>query len=120
MFAGEKGFFNLRYEFSLEDAQGNNWSYLGNRLNADLLLPLASRTSVIISLEGFWQNYLNNHTIYGMKREDATYAATVNLSHELTDGVFVNFQYFHASDFSNLALYEYDRNVYSTGVEVRF
>ncbi|ACM20054.1 TPR domain protein [Geotalea daltonii FRC-32] len=120
LFAEERGFFNLRYEFSLEDAQGNNWSYLGNRLNADLLLPLASRTSVIISLEGFWQNYLNNHTVYGMKREDATYAATVNLSHELTDGIFVNFQYFHASDFSNLALYEYDRNVYSTGVEVRF
>ncbi|WP_243372535.1 tetratricopeptide repeat protein [Geotalea sp. SG265] len=120
IFAGEKGFFNLRYELSLEDAKGNNWSYLGNRLNADILLPITVKTNAIVALEGFWQNYSNAHSVYGLKRNDTTLTATITLSRQVVEGLFANLQYFHASDFSNIPLYEYDRNVYSAGVEVRF
>lgn len=120
LFAEARGMANIRYEFSFDDAAGNNWSNIGNRLTLDLVVPLARQTSAVVSLDGWWQEYLNSHTAYGVKRSDSSYAATATLSHELVERVFLNLQYSHYITYSNIPLYEYDRNVYSAGLELRF
>ncbi len=120
LFADSRGVANLRYEFSFDDAAGNNWSNIGNRLTLDLVVPLSKKTSAVVSLDGWWQEYLNSHTAYGVKRSDSSYAATATLSHELVERLFLNLQYAHSTVYSNIPLYEYDRNVYSAGLELRF
>jgi tetratricopeptide (TPR) repeat protein len=123
IFGNGKSVLTLRYEPSYEDAAGNNWTNFGNRLAIDLILPVMDKTFAILSGEGMWQNYLNASTVTlapGVKREDSIYSASVTLSRECMEGLFVNLIYNHTTANSNIAVYDYDRNVVSLGVEYRY
>lgn len=119
-FADNQGFVGVRYEAIYEDAAGNNWANFGNRLAADVVIPLSPRYKAILSGEGLWQDYLNEHSVYGVKRSDAIYTGSVTLSARIYDGLFLNVQYFHTTADSNIPLYDYERNVVTTGVEYRY
>lgn len=119
LYAEGKGFFNIRYELSREDARGRNWRNTGNRVLGDLLLPLGGDTSLILSLEGLWQEFERNSN-YGAERRDSSLLLSLAMSRRLYRNLYMNLQYFHMRTNSNIPLYDFDRDVASAGVELRF
>lgn len=120
LFAGNQGMFNLRYEFTREETDGVDWRNNGNRLNADLLIPVARKTTLTLSWEGLWQNYTNVNTYYKVKRDDSIYTGVATLTHNLVAGLFLHVQVLYTRALSNIALYDYSRTVTSTMLEYRF
>jgi tetratricopeptide (TPR) repeat protein len=120
LFSEGKGFLNLRYEVSTENTDGVNWSYVGNRGSANILVPILGNLKMNVSGEVFLQNYRNVHTIFDIKRKDKIYTASGVLSYEFYKGASFLLQYAHVRDDSNIAIYDYKRNIYSAGIEYRF
>jgi hypothetical protein len=112
--------FNLKYEFSKEDTKGKNWINNGNRINTGLLIPMSDRVKLIMSGDLFMQDYKNTHTIFGKKRQDVIYTGSGTLMFEILRGLNVLLQYTHATADSNIAIYDYNRNIYTAGFEYRF
>jgi tetratricopeptide (TPR) repeat protein len=120
LFSEGKGFLNLRYEVSTENTDGKNWSNVGNRGSANILVPIFGKLKMNVSGEVYLQNYRNVHTIFDIKRKDKTYTASGVLSYEFYRGASFILQYAHIRDDSNIAIYDYNRNIYSAGIEYRF
>lgn len=120
-FAEGTGIFNLIYEFSIDDTDGRNWDNIGNRFSLGLLLPnLVKQISLIISGDAFFQNYQHDNTIFDIQRNDKTYTASATLLRELFKGIYLNLQYSYTRAESNIPVYDYDRNIYTAGIEYRF
>lgn len=113
-------FFNVRYEYSRDDAQGSNWVNSGHSLSFALTLPLIEKLSLQLSGETFVQDYRNVHTEFNVKRDDWYYSGTVGLGYLLLKDLNLILQYtFNRAD-SNIGIYDYERSVYSLGFEYRF
>lgn len=119
LFGGGKGFFNIRYDTSFEDTFGNNWAAYINKVGIETLIPVDRKTDVIISGEVGRLNYPLN-SFFGVKRNDTSLAASIGINRQLYEMLYLNAQYSHSTFYSNIALYEYRRNVYSAGLELRF
>lgn len=115
-FPKNKGFFGLRYELDVEDADGRNWNYFGNRANASLQLALIGKLKVTVVGDFYFQDFLDRHTTFGVKRDDDAYTLSTLLTYPLWKNSELQLRYTFVSHDSNIALYEYDRNVFSTGV----
>lgn len=119
-FSERRGMFNLRYEHSKDDANGINWDNTGNRLSIGLMVPLTSKVNLSVAGDMFLQHYENTHTAFGVKRRDNTYSGSAGIIWELTRGLNLNLQYSHTRADSNIAVYDYKRNVYMAGIEYSF
>jgi tetratricopeptide (TPR) repeat protein len=120
-FAEGRGVFNLIYEFTIDDTDGRNWDNIGNRISLGLLLPnLVKEINLVLSGDVFLQNYQHTNTVFEVKRNDRTYTASATLLRELFRGVFINLQYSYTRADSNITVYDYDRNIYTAGIEYRF
>jgi len=121
LFKGGKGIFSLVYEYTNDDTDGKNWANVGNRASMSILVPeLIRRTDLILSGDVFVQDYKNTHTIFGVKRKDKSYTASATFLITLVKGLYLNLQYTYNRDDSNIAIYDYNRNIYTTGFEYRF
>lgn len=115
------GVAKLMYEFTHDDADGRNWDNNGNRISLSLLFPLMlNKLNLITAGDMFFQDYLNTHTVFGKKREDEIYTATVSFRWNVFDDASMNLQYSHVRADSNIAVYDYTRNIYTAGIEYRF
>ena len=114
-FPNNKGFFGLRYELDVEDTEGRNWNYFGNRVNASLQLGLIGKLKLTVVGDFYFQDFLDRHTTFGVKRDDDAYTLSTLLSYPLGKNLELQFRYTFVEHDSNIALYEYDRNVFSTG-----
>ena len=120
-FAEGRGIFNLIYEFTIDDADGRNWDNIGNRLSLGLLIPnLIKQINLVLSGDAFLQNYQHVNTVFEEKRNDRTYTASATLLRELFKGMYINLQYSYTRADSNISVYDYDRNIYTAGIEYRF
>ncbi|MBI5187891.1 MAG: tetratricopeptide repeat protein [Nitrospirae bacterium] len=131
LFLEGKGFLNLKYEISKEDTNGENWDYSGNKGSINILIPLKEYLKINVTGEVFHQDYKSVNTFTGpgaptgfpdtpTKRRDKTYTASGVLSYEFYKGANFIIQYAHIRDDSNIAVYDYERNIYSAGIEYRF
>jgi len=116
LFADGRGVVNLRGEGFYENTTGNEWRNRGARAGVDLLAPLSASTKLILTAEGCRQEYLDSSS----GRRDTTLVASATLNQQLTTHLYLNLQYYFTRAFSNVDLYEYQRNVITTGVELRF
>ena len=119
-FAENKGFFNLRYEINKDDTEGNNWQYLGNRVNATILYPFFEKFKISIFGDAFIQDFSNTHTVFNVERKDRVYTASTMLAYNFWKNSELQFRYTYVKDDSNITVYNYDRNVYSVGIEYKF
>lgn len=119
-FAKNKGFFNLRYDFNLDDTKGNNWEYFGHKASAALLVPVFEKLKASIIGEAFLQDFENTHTVYNVKREDKVYTASTMLAYNFWKDAELQLRYTYVKDNSNIVIYDYDRNIYSAGIEYKF
>ncbi len=119
-FSGGKGIFNLRYEFSRDEAEGRNWENYGNRITMGLLVPVMNKLSLTFSGDVLFQHYDHTHTLFGVKRRDKTYFGSAGVIYEIFKGFNIGFQYAHTTADSNIPLYDYKRNEYTVGAQYTF
>jgi len=119
-FAENKGFLNARYEFNRDDAQGSNWEYAANRISATLLFPLMEKLEFTASGNVLFQDFENVHSVYGTEREDDQYTASCMLSYEMFTDTEAQLRYTYVNNDSNIAVYDYDREIVSGGMEYKF
>lgn len=118
--AQDKGLFTVRYELSRELTQGKNWDNTGNKLNIGTLIPLKDKVRLTLSGEAYLQDYKNTHTAFNIKRRDRTYTGTATLLWSIYRNLDANLQYSHTAADSNIAVYDYNRNIYTVGMEYSF
>ncbi len=119
-FQKNKGYLNILYKLYYEDTEGSNWQYIGNKANATVLLQLMERLKLSLSVGFEYQDFQNIHTVYAEERRDLIYSASALLFYRFYKHANVQLLYVHTRDNSNIALYDYYRNVYSVGVEWRY
>lgn len=116
----DKGFINARYELNKEDTQGKNWGYDGHKFGLTLLYPITDLLKFNCGLEAYIQRYNEQHTVFGVKRDDDTYTASLILSYTIYDDIDIQVQYAYVRADSNIAVYDYDRYITGIGLEWRY
>ncbi|MBI4827125.1 MAG: tetratricopeptide repeat protein [Nitrospirae bacterium] len=111
------GLFKAGYELSKDYTDGENWSNIGNRLNIGAIIPLKDKVDLTLTGDVFLQGY---EKINDTKRRDRTYNGSANVKWQVKNDISLNFQYAHTRADSNVSLYDYRRNVYTTAVEYNF
>ncbi len=116
LFAEGQGMLNFRGEISYEDTSGYEWRNLGSSIGADILIPVCSTTKLVVSAEGQWTDYFDSSTL----RKDTIVTASLGINHKLTENIFLTLQHSYTRAMSNVDLYDYQRNLTTTGIEFRF
>ena len=119
-FAGGAGLFSLGYELSRDETDGVNWRNTGHRGTASLLLPLVEKLSATASLDVQWQDFDGEHTVFATHRQDTTTTASLGLIWRPWDWGKITAQYTFVDAQSSIAIYEYQRYLYSLGIEATF
>lgn len=113
---------NLKYGFSKESARGAYFDNSGHRFTVNFMTPLFWKPLRLqVGGEVYLQDYGNaNASFDNTKRSDQTYTGTVGLYWDISKNVTLIAQYLKTRVFSNIFLYDYNRDVYSVGFELRF
>ena len=119
-FMKNKGFLNLRYAILKEWTDGANWGNLQNDANATLLYPVMDKLNVTLTGGVSIQNFSNSNTIYNVYRHDQVYTVSAMAAYKIYKDSEIQLQYTFVKDSSNISIYDYNRNVFSAGVEVKF
>ncbi len=114
------GYINLVYSLVSEDTDGRNWDNLTNSANASVLFLIGERAKVNLSAGTGYRDFRNTHTVFDKERMDQTYALTALVYYRFYKNLNAQILYSYTRDDSNIALYDYKRNVYSAGIEYRF
>ncbi|HBA89752.1 MAG TPA: hypothetical protein DCZ75_17720 [Geobacter sp.] len=114
------GMASLRYDYSFDDTAGVNWQNRGHKWSVNGVVPLAEKLKLNLSGEVSTQDYLNTNTIFGVRRDDTTWFGTAGISYNLTNDVVLSAQYAHTTAQSNIPVYGYSRNTFTTGIEFSF
>ena len=119
-FAENKGFFGLHYQLNKDDTKGIDWEYLGNKFDATVLFPFMKKFRASLAGEVFLQDFDNTHAIFDVKRRDQIYTVSTMLGYNFWKSAELQFRYTYVNDNSNIAVYDYDRSIYSLGIEYKF
>jgi Tfp pilus assembly protein PilF len=120
MFGQRQGFINARYEINREDAQGANWSYLGNKAAVGCLYPFTDAWKASAGLEVYLQDYDNSNTAFNEKRKDTTTTLTVQALYALTKSIDAHLQYVYMKDDSTIDVYAFTKYLVGIGLFARF
>jgi TolA-binding protein len=113
--------FNLKYGFTTENANGNNWTNQGHRLTVNSIVPLIGHLKLQLGADAFRQDYKNGNTLFGGEtRRDMTYTGIAGLTWEIHKNLSLILQYTGIRAHSNIFIYDFDRSIYSAGAELRF
>lgn len=114
------GILSFRYEYVLDDCEGQNWDNKGPRVSGALVLPLKRGVSLSFSSEYFAQDYEYVHTVFNKKRKDRNYVGSINLSWEIRKALNLSVGYSYTRARSNIDVYEYKRGIFTGGLEYAF
>ena len=119
--------FNLRYEYNNVNTDGKWWDYEGHAFSANLTLPLIPRVKLQLSGEAVFNDYDNKRpdllpdgTVVSTERDDHIYTGTIGITWEFFKGTTLVAQYSRTRADSNIGIYDYDRDLYTAGLEYRF
>jgi tetratricopeptide (TPR) repeat protein len=113
-------FLNLRYQYSVQDTVGQNWDNKSNVYSVNVAAPMSDRVKLQISGQITDQDFENIHSFFNIKREDTIYAFSAGLSIEVYKDITLVPQYTKMRASSNVEIYDYERSMYSLGIEYRF
>ena len=119
-FFENKGFLNLKYTANYDDTKGRSWEYFGNKGTLTAMIPVLEKVKLTLVGEFFLENFLNTHSAYDIRRRDKIYLFSGLLAFEVFKGAEIQLQYTFIDNNSNIGVYDYDRNVYSAGVQYKF
>lgn len=122
LFGDGGGMLNLRYGFNTESAKGRYFDYQGHRFTANFMMPLFFKPLRLqVGGEIYLQGYLNeNDPVYNrVKRNDQTYMGMAGLYWDINRRLTLIAQYTKTRVFSNCFIYDFNRDVYALGLELR-
>ena len=119
-FKENKGFLTLRYSYAQDNTIGRNWVNGENRFGVDFLYPIIGTLRAQVSAEAIYVKYTYDNTYFERKRRDDIYNVSFALLYGFIKNTDLIVQYNHYRNQSNIALYDYTREVYGLGVEYRF
>ncbi|MFH1984895.1 MAG: tetratricopeptide repeat protein [Pseudomonadota bacterium] len=123
-------FANIRLAYIDENANGAWWSNQGYQIVANTTIPATQRLRFQLGLQAFYKFYDNEspdpRVINGVgtavfeQRRDDIYQATGGVNFDLMKDLMLIVQYTYTRQFSNVAIYDYNRSIFSAGLEYRF
>ncbi|HOD75363.1 MAG TPA: outer membrane beta-barrel protein [Syntrophorhabdaceae bacterium] len=119
-FKENKAFLTLRYAYARDNTIGRNWVNDENRFGADLFYPILGPLRGQVSFDATYVKYSYDNTYFERKRRDDIYAVSCALLYGIVRNADIIVQYNYYRNQSNIALYDYTREVYGLGVEYRF
>jgi len=119
-FDENKGFFGLHCGFNKDETEGANWEYFGNKYDATVLYPFWEKFKASIAGEIFTQNFDHRNTIYGVERDDRIYTVSTMLAYNFWKAAELQFSWTFVDDKSSIAVYNYNRHIYSLGLQYKF
>ena len=119
-YAENKGFLGLGYNINKDITKGSDWEYLGNSFTGTVLFPFLKKFKASVSGNAFYQNYDNTHVVFGNKRNDKVYTVSSMLAYDFWKEAELQFTYTYVQDNCNIAVYDYNRSIYSMGVDYKF
>ena len=130
LFDRGRHYFKLGYQYDSEDAEGNNWTYWGNRLLAGFQYSLPWWDMRLrFDLDFHWRSYKNKHSLlptgagFTKKRSDNEQVYFTSLSKDFVIkslNFTVSMDYLFDHNSSNLAAFDYDRHVVTTAIAWKF
>jgi tetratricopeptide (TPR) repeat protein len=119
-FAEDRHFVKLGYQFDWDDTEGQNYEYVGNRIVAggQYTLPWYA-IRLKYDLDVHFRNYLHTNTLFPttapdtVRRRDQEITNIVRAELPLPASFTLAFEYQSTINLSNLAVFQYTRNVYT-------
>ncbi len=117
-----EAFFNLKYTFFKNDADGSDWDNIVNSFSLNIAYPLKKKLKLQLSGAANFEDYSNANSVTGFteKRSDQIYVGSIGLTWEFYKKTRLILQASRTVDDSNIGIYDYDRNIFVAGVEYRF
>lgn len=113
-------FLNLRYRYSDLNADGRNWDNQSHSLSANFAIPVMEKVMLQLSGQVAEEEYDHVNTWFNVQREDTIYNLSGGFTWDCYKNTVLVVQYTHIRDDSNIAIYDYKRNMYTLGMEYRF
>lgn len=110
----------LGYLFDVDQARGNNWDYEGHRVLFGVQSSLGRRLRIHAEAEYYPQRYRHVNTRSQKRRRDKEYTYSLGLEWELRKSLTLSVRYLRKNHDSNIADYDYERDVYSVGFALGF
>lgn len=117
---GKNSFMNLRYQYVDQNAEGRNWENTSHSFSANVIVPTSDNVKLQFSGEFTKMNFPRENTIFDMKRADQISNLSAGITWEFHKNVTLVGQYTRIDNESNIAIYDYLRNLYTVGLEYRF
>ena len=116
----KKGFVAVKHEMNVDDTKGSNWEYFGNQTTVTSVIPLHDKLKLTVAGKFFLQDFRNENSIFNEERLDTVFQVSSLLTFEIVKGTEIQLQYTRVNNGSNIAIYDYRRNIYSAGVQFKF
>ena len=113
-FAENTRYLKLGYAYDNDLARGENWDYQGNKASISFYTPLGfiwKRLFLTLDFDYYRQDFLHTDTALRKTRRDKEYSAAVSIGITLSKGYTLLVKYMNITHDSNLALYDYDREL---------
>ena len=113
-------FFNLRIEMGNDNTEGVNWKNLFKGASISTTIPLTPKLELQLSGQVYSQDFRHPNTFFLVTRNDTNYTGTVGLSWEFFKNTNLLLQFTPTRVNSTIPIYEYERELYSLGIEFRY
>ncbi|HEX9743143.1 MAG TPA: tetratricopeptide repeat protein [Nitrospiraceae bacterium] len=104
-------------------ASAADWSYDGHRFQIASTLPPWRKITVDAALDYYYQDYRNANSFSpngAVFRKDQVYTYSLTVSRPLMEHVSVAFQYIHMYEDSNVAAFNFRRNIFGLSLTGQF
>lgn len=116
----QDGFLNLRYSYSNDNTDGANWDKSSHNFSFNIGIPIVEKVLLQLSGMASFDKYDNQHSVFLVKRDDTRYQGSIGLDWNAYKNFHVIGQFTAVRNDSNIAIYDYDRKIYTLGVEYRY
>jgi len=103
-----------------DDAKGNNWTYLGNRLSVASTIPISKKIKWSLSWEYFYQDFVKVNSAYEKARTDNVLTVSSLVAVNIFANCELQLQYTYVNDAASIGVYKYNRDIYSAGLKYEF
>jgi len=115
----EQGYLGFGYTFDMDNTHGANWDYTGHRITTAIIYPITETIGTQLNSDYYIQDYKNRHSVFGKQRKDSTLAISPMLTYRLK-WADLHLQYTRVQARSNTRVYQYQRNIFDAGFQMRY
>jgi len=117
---GFKHYLKLGYLYDAEYAEGENWDYRGNKFSVGIQCTFPWGLKLNSDFEYKDYNYKHPNIFFDIRRADIERVVNVLVSKEFLKSFTVQIEYLRRRNTSNIALFDYAKNLYTWGITYRY